>query len=211
MCRDSAIVVASIAARLGRASIIGTGQAAFFAPIDGNQHGCLHFRTHAWTKIDGFGLCDFTPDFSPGAFPGWQGPDVAFLAGSRYQPGGTRTPEYICGDVAAFNTIVAGHHAHRPAFASVYLEEQRHVFDTMLFGGAVNFAQSPLLRDLSRQPYFSLDILAKAALHIWRVIKGDSASLRRYSQDTAWAAIGAIDSAVAEKFRLRLRLADAAL
>jgi hypothetical protein len=185
MCRDSAFVVACIAARLGRASTICTGQSAFFAPLRDGGPGCLHFKTHAWTRIDGFGLCDLTD---------------ASLA-----------PDYISGDAAAFGRAMAAHHAQPPDFAAVYLEEQRHMFDTMMFGGAVNFAQSPLIKDLSTQPYFSLDILGKAALHVWRMIKGDTPSLRRCDQNASWAAIAAIDSGAVETFRLRLRLPDASL
>jgi hypothetical protein len=203
MCRDSAVLVATIAARLGMTAQVCLGQAAIFGHTAAGPL-CLHFRSHAWAHVAGYGICDLSVDLRDGAPPGWVGSPAQFLAGSRYHPRDAIPLAYHT-DGDRFAADVARHRVHPNGYRAIYLEQERRPFDYMMFVGAVDFAQSVLTRDLAAQRFFSLNILGKAAVHLWRVTKGRAESLARLDQAAAWAAVGAIDNDTVDKFRMCLR------
>ena len=197
MCRESAVLVASIAARLGATVDICSGEAAIF--------GDAHRK-----RLDGHAR-HVSRDFRDGAFPGWRELPVRYLAGSRYFPGGVRSPAYHVRDPESFACTRRIYEASPPEFRATYLEQNRQPFDNVTFAGAVNFAQSPLIARLSHRDFFTLDLLGKAAVHVWRVLKQKAEPLTALDPDQSWSEIARIDSAAVEKFRLRLRLNDLSL
>jgi hypothetical protein len=205
MCRESAVLIASVAARMGVPANICTGEFAVFGQMQDGRDGCLLFKTHAWVDIEGFGLCDFSPDFRPGAGPGWRNITARYLAGSKYFPHQTSEFGHYTRGRHEFDRLVADLTQATPHFRTVYLELERRPFDNFVFVGAVNYAQSPLMRELAASSTFDLNILAKAAIHLWLMVSGKRSSLRKMDQRAAWEAISAIDSRAAELFRQRLR------
>jgi hypothetical protein len=200
MCRESALLVASIAARSGLSAEICTGRIDLCGQLQNGLIGVMEFETHAWVDVEGIGICDFSPDLADGAGLGWAQWPVRYLIGTRYFPRQESTIGNYFFEEAPF-------HAHRENFkqrssgyATAYLETGRVPFEASLAAGAVDFARSYLIQDLSRQPFFSPNILGKAAVHVWRVAKGRAASTTDRSQLEAWRTVAAIPDAAVGRF-----------
>lgn len=208
MCRDNAWLAACTAARMGFDADICSGQAALFWPLGDGRQGCLHFETHSWTDIETFGVCDFSPDLRDGKGPGWRGWPAKWLVASHYFPRHAAISGVYCQTDADFARAMDEARGRPEAYSTVYGEAERRPFDNMLFVGAVNFALSPLMKELSRAPFFSLDLLGKAAEHLWGVVKGKTETLTGLPQAEAWKEIARIDSAAVERLRRKLFAAE---
>jgi hypothetical protein len=203
MCRENALLIASIAARCGLSSQICTGRIDLCGPLQSGLFGVMEFETHAWVDVDGIGICDFSPDLADGAGLGWVQWPVRYLIGTRYFPRQESPIGNYFLDEAQF-------HAHREnlkqrssGYATAYLETERVPFDAALAAGAVDFARSYLIQDLGRQPFFSPNILGKAAVHVWKMAKGRAASTTDRSQLEAWRTVASIPDAAAGRFWAR--------
>jgi hypothetical protein len=200
MCRDTAVVTAMIAGAMGLPAAICTGRASLLSPINGNHLGVLTLDQHSWVRIAGFGVCDLSPPLGFGPYK-WGG---GRLIGSQFVPDGSAKLAYVKGDEAAYQRAMEDAGSRPDQCYAIYLKYERRPFDNLMFVNAVNFAQSPLTRDLSRQPFFSLDILGKSAIHLWNIMRGRSAPLRGMSQLQSWAAVAAIESRVVERLRQKI-------
>lgn len=209
MCREGAILVASIAARAGLTSDICEGRMVLAGPLLSGMRGVMDFEVHAWADIHGLGICDFSPNLTEGADLGWKRWPVGHLIGSEYLPSPRgETSEGFVGKYfvheAQFKAQAAALEQQPAGFAAVYLEERRHRFDPILFADAVRFAKSYLMEDLSKEPFFDLNILTKAAVHLWRLAKHGAPSFADRPQLEAWRAIAAIANTKVEAFRKQL-------
>jgi hypothetical protein len=203
MCRDSAVILATLAIALGFQAFLCEGQTSIFAPLLNGTYCELYFETHAWLDIIGYGITDFSPNLESGCGPGWVALPALFLSGTRYRPNESAF-DYLVGDTDRFARLRAENCAAKPRFKSVYLEERRRVFDGALMSIAVDYAQSPLMETLRPRRYFSDNILIKAALHLWRVTKNKTPSLQSLSQDEAWARVAALRDEEVHAFQSRL-------
>ena len=160
-------------------------------------------KKHTWLDIPGFGKCDLSPDLRIGQGPGWSKWPSKHLIASRF---GSRdgVDFRYCYDDSNFEKHLNKARLKSPSFSAVYAEVERHQFDEILFAGAVNFSMSPLIKDLSATPDFSLDILGKAALHVWYLYHGKAKTLTGLDPSASWRSISRIDSKSVEKFRQRI-------
>lgn len=210
MCRDSAILAATLSARLGHKATICEGKMGVVGPVAGQASISLRFESHAWINVEGYGICDYSIDFRPGSGPGWHEVPIRYLAGSQYRPASTQRRGKYTRDPATFDQVFGQMTERPPGFGSVYLEQRRLPFTDILFIGGMNYAQSVLTRELSKQKYFALNLYAKAAVHLWRLMRNKSRTLTTLTQPAAWREIARISDGAADSFRARLHFsADA--
>jgi hypothetical protein len=211
-CRDNALIVAACAAALGHTVQICSGEAAFIGPVEttaqNNVPGYLHLEVHSWVDINGFGICDLSPDLGADGGFGWLRWPVKYLVGGSYIPNMADKIGRYCTDATTFAGTVDAALSDPHHFRTAYFEKTREPYTNTLFVGAVNFALSPLLKELSTRPFFSLNILGKAAVHIRNVSKGRAKSLRHMEQMAAWAEIARISDSAVENLRARLAFID---
>jgi len=180
-----------------------SGLAVFNGPVLDGRVGELIREKHTWLDVPGFGKCDLSPDLRIGQGPGWSKWPSKHLLASRFGPSGGVDFRY-CYDESSFEQHLSATRSKSPCFSAVYAEVERHRFDEILFADAVNFSMSPLLKDLSATSNFSLDILGKAALHVWHLYHGKAKTLTGLDPSASWRSISRIDSKSVEHFRQRI-------
>jgi hypothetical protein len=168
----------------------------------------MEIETHAWVDIEDIGICDFSPNLTEGGEIGWAHWPVRYLVGTRYFPRQEKSIGNYFFEEAQFKEHRENAMLRRAGYVTAYLEDHRMQFDATLVTSAVQYANSYLMQDLQRQSFFSANILAKAAVHVWNVAKGRTATTCYRSQLEAWRHVASIPDLAVSRFWSRARLGD---
>lgn len=183
-CRDHAVLSVIVCQLLKMTGTIIYGEAMFVqGATDQSPPVGLHQTTHAWIGLDGLGFMDLSPRLTECRVPSWRSWPLQCIALSRCRPEGLF--EYV-GTPEDFDQRVT-EATHSPGGHAIYLGQEYANVDSTSLETAFDFVDSPLSVKLSER--FEPTVYAKAAIHLFRLVRGESKSLCHLSQDEAWETI----------------------
>ena len=183
-CRDHALLTGIVAQLLKLTGAVIYGEATFVQGPSGDAPPVgLWQMTHAWLGIDGLGYMDLSPRLIRCREAKWRPWPLLCIAKSQCQPDGifemaTSSDDYEQRVNAA--TYSQNRHA-------IYLFREYKNVDLEFVENAFDFVDSPLTVKLSEQ--YGSTIYPKAAIHLFKFLKGENKSLRHLSREDAWETI----------------------
>lgn len=184
-CRNHALIACAVTCVMKNRGAIIYGKSTFVIGPDGDLPSVgVAADPHSWFGVDGFGYFDLSPRLTRHKEPVWRPWPLSCIAMSRCLPDG----DFLAAESERQyeNSVNAATHVPRRRKA-VYFGQTYANFSRKLLIEGFEAADSPLTGRLSER--YDPAIFAKAAIHLWKLLRGEAQSLRGLSQDEAWERI----------------------
>lgn len=184
-CRNHALIAGAVACLFKLKGSIIYGKSTFVQGSDGELPPIgIAADPHAWFGLDGLGYFDLSPRLTRCKDPEWRSWSLKGIALSRCFPEGEFA--LTISEQEYENRVNEATHVPQIRRA-VYLGRTAAHFSRKLLVDAFAAADSPLTVKLSQK--YEPGIFAKASIHLFKFLKGESQSLCHLSPDSAWDAI----------------------
>jgi hypothetical protein len=183
-CRDHALISGIVAQVFGMTASVIYGEAIFVQGPSGHLPPVgLSQASHAWLKIDGQGSMDLSPRLTMCVNKSWRPWPLSCIAMNRCLPDGdfkvARSPD-------EFERLIAAA-THSSGRLAIYFGRGYDQIDLEFVSKAFEFVNSPLTDELSQK--YEPTLYAKAAIHLFKFLRGENKSLRHLTQQGAWESI----------------------
>jgi hypothetical protein len=192
-CRDHAVLLATLAAVNGISSQLCTGFNMFVlgpssgsGPVGTGQNWVPAGPGHSWLELDDSWILDLSPTFE--SLRRLRGPFTS--CGVTAQEWRTSLGNFgvVCVETPdAYNQAVAIATHQNEVGVAIYGVERRETFHAEML--EVDFIDSPLTRTIRGYGHL---IYVKLAVHLSRVLSGESSTRRETTQRKRWRAISRI-------------------
>jgi hypothetical protein len=191
-CRDHAFILGLVAALFGAESVLIQGRAMFIqGPVGEQPPKAIEQGVHAWLCLLPVDLIDVSVRLRECRvrqvdWPGW--PTKVVSASGCVPPGSVRFIHTARPEKYERETAIATH--VEGGRTAVYLRESNPLqFTNQRLFGAFSVCNSPMTELLMASFGPRPDLYARAALHLFDLLNGDTESLAEMEQLPAWEAI----------------------
>jgi hypothetical protein len=184
-CRDHAFIAGLVLQLLKQPCAVLYGEATYVqGPAPEQPAVGLEQKIHAWLGVDGQGFMDLSPRLTRCANPPWRPWRLQYIARDRCVPDGAFEFARTEGEYARR----VGQAAERTqARTAIYHGKGVDNIDREFAEKAFQFIDSPLTKRLLEK--YADDLYLKAAVHLFKFLRGETRSLQQLSQDEAWEEI----------------------
>lgn len=183
-CRDHAWLAGVVVQLFKLTAAVVYGQATFVQGANGDEPPVgLSQDPHAWLGIEGLGMMDLSPNLTRSNVASWRPWPLKCIAMNRCVPDGIF---HHATSPADFKQRVAAA-THSPTRQAIYHGQGFDQIDFDFVNKPFEFVNSPLSVQLSKR--FDSTVYAKAAIHLFRVLREENKSLQHLPQQEAWEAI----------------------
>jgi hypothetical protein len=183
-CRDHALIAGVVCQLLKLTASVVYGEATFVQGPDGvNPPVGLCQSSHAWLGIDGLGYMDLSPNLLRCRSEAWRPWPLQCIALNKCVPSGTFAHSTSQGDYG-FRVNAA---SNSSGCNAIYFGRGVDPIDSDFVENCFEIINSPMTVRLSAN--FDATIYPRAAIHLFKLVKGESQSLTHLTQDDAWETI----------------------
>jgi hypothetical protein len=184
-CRDHAFITGLVLQLLKQRCAVMYGKAYFIQGPTTEQPGIgLEQKIHAWLGLDGQGFMNLSPRLTRCSNSLWRPWGLKYIARNTCSPDGTFEFARSEDDYAQRFERAAEQADTRTA---IYCGKGYDNIDREFAENAFKFIDSPLTKRLSEK--YADDLYLKGAIHLFKLVRGDTKSLQQRSQDDAWEEI----------------------